>query len=329
MPNLGKLTPINVKEVWSHEAHDFTPWLAEDPNIELLSETLGLTLEVTSVEKNVGRFFADIVCKNINDGSTVLIENQLERTDHKHLGQIFTYAAGLDAVTIIWVSPQFTDEHKAAIDWLNKITSSEFSFFGIELEVWQIGASDLAPKFSIVSQPNDWTRAMQNRRRSTNNSTNATTGASDATDLQLQKLSFWEGLVDYLSDHNSPIRCQKPSLRHWMWHAVGKTGVAQSSNIVGGSNDTKEVRVQFVIHDDPDGSRLEHLEELLPTLADSLGERVQWTHGADSSKRSKISISHHIDWTDEAHVQDAYLWLDQTHRKLKQLIAPHLNTIKF
>lgn len=315
MIKLEKLEPVNIKEIWKHEAHEFTPWLAQEENMELLSETLGLSLEVTNVEQSVGRFYADIVCKNTGNNSNVLIENQLERTDHKHLGQIFTYAAGLDAVTIIWIAPQFTDEHKAAIDWLNKITSNEFSFFGIEIEVWQIGDSAKAPKFNIISQPNDWTRLIKQRSSS---SSNASNGVNDASELQIQKLHFWEGFKNYLADNDSPIRCQKPSLRSWMWHSIGKTGLAQSSNVIGLDKNAQEIRVQFVIHDDPDGSRLEQLQALLPNLAETLGEKVEWVTNADDSKRSKINITLRIQWTDEAFVMDAYQWLDTTHRKLKQ-----------
>lgn len=153
---LGKLEKVELREAWVTEAGDFTPWLAQPENIQLLGETIGLEdLELAGQEQAVGPFRADIVCHATTDNSLVLIENQLERTDHNHLGQLMTYAAGLQAVTIIWVAAHFTDEHRAALDWLNDITDDTFNFFGLEVELWKIGDSSPAPKFNVVSQPND------------------------------------------------------------------------------------------------------------------------------------------------------------------------------
>src|SRR5688572_15954584 len=131
---LGRLERVSVRDCWVDEARDFTPWLAQEENIALLGEAIGIELEVAAQEKNVGPFRADILCKDTLDGRLVLIENQLERTDHGHLGQLITYAAGLDAVTVIWVADRFTDEHRAALDWLNRITDTDFTFFGLEIE---------------------------------------------------------------------------------------------------------------------------------------------------------------------------------------------------
>jgi hypothetical protein len=143
---------VDLREVWSNEGTDFTPWLARDENIELLGEALGLTLEVEAQEKGVGPFRADILCKDADTNSWVLIENQLGRTDHVHLGQLLTYAAGLNAVTVVWIADTFTEEHRAALDWLNNITGEEFRFFGLEVELWRIGESPIAPKFNVVSK---------------------------------------------------------------------------------------------------------------------------------------------------------------------------------
>ena len=161
MSELGRLERINLKDIWAHEAQDFTPWLAEETNLTLLSDTLGIDLEVEAVEQNVGPFRADILCKDTLSDRWVLIENQLEQTDHGHLGQLMTYAAGLDAVTIVWIAARIRDEHRAAMDWLNEITDSEVRFFALEVELWRIGTSPAAPKFNVVSKPNDWSRSTQ------------------------------------------------------------------------------------------------------------------------------------------------------------------------
>jgi hypothetical protein len=158
--NLGRLERVSLRVVWSSESGDFTPWLERAENLKLLGETIGLELECEAQEKEVGPFRADILCKDTATNNWVLIENQLERTDHIHLGQLLTYAAGLDAVTIVWITERFIEEHRAALDWLNEKTERGINFFGLEVELWRIGDSAIAPKFNIVSEPNEWTRTV-------------------------------------------------------------------------------------------------------------------------------------------------------------------------
>lgn len=190
-PHLSRLERVPVRDCWQDEARDFTPWLAGDDNIALLGETIGIDLEVQEQEARVGPFRADILCRDTATDSLVLIENQLERTDHTHLGQLFTYAAGLNAVTVIWIAQRFTDEHRAALDWLNRITHEGFHFFGIEIELWRIGDSNLAPKFSLVSNPNDWSKTVR-----------AVAGPS-TTERALMYREIWGALLERL-DGRSP-----------------------------------------------------------------------------------------------------------------------------
>ena len=148
---LGRLEPVNLRDVWQVEALDFTPWLAQEKNIALLGGAIGLELEVDSTEQGVGPYLADILCKDTINGHLVQGENQLERTDHTRREQLLTSAAGLEAATVVWVASQFTDEHRAALDWLNQITSSGFNFFGLEIQLWRIGGSPSLP--SSTSSP--------------------------------------------------------------------------------------------------------------------------------------------------------------------------------
>ncbi len=145
------------REFWLHEARDFTPWMAE--NLSFLSESLNMELEFEAREKSVGEFRADLVCRNAVDNSRVVIENQLTRSDHGHLGQVLTYAAGLQAVTVIWVSTELRREHRATLDWQNEITDERFSFFGVELRTWRTWTSRFQVEFAIVSKPEDWTHS--------------------------------------------------------------------------------------------------------------------------------------------------------------------------
>jgi hypothetical protein len=180
---LGKLIPVELREIWKSESQDFTPWLAQEENLKLLGETIGLELQLEAQEKQVGAFWADILCKDLETDNWVLIENQLGRTDHKHLGQIITYAAGLNAKTLIWISDQITDDHRAAIDWLNQNTNSGLNFFAIEIELWRIGNSDIAPKFNLVSKPNDWTKTVSESAGNLQSGENSTTKQT--------QLEFW------------------------------------------------------------------------------------------------------------------------------------------
>jgi hypothetical protein len=140
-PALGRLERVDRRTIWSSESSDFTPWLATEDNIAARGDAIEIDLEVEAQEKDVGPFRADILCKDTATNNWVLIENQLERTDHSHLGHLLTYAAGLQAVSIVWIAQQFTDEHRAALDWLNEITDGRFNFFGLEIELWRIGSS--------------------------------------------------------------------------------------------------------------------------------------------------------------------------------------------
>lgn len=160
----GRLRDLSLREAWKHEAHEFTPWLAA--NIDHLSEVIGIPLEIVGTEVAVETFSADILARNPMDGTVVLIENQLENTDHTHLGQIMTYLAGLEANTVVWIAPGFREPHRSAIRWLNEHTADGFSFFAVRARVVQIGDSPYAPIFEIVEKPNDWEREVKQKATS-------------------------------------------------------------------------------------------------------------------------------------------------------------------
>jgi hypothetical protein len=209
---LGRLEKIDLRNQWKKEDTEFTPWLAEEENIELLGEVINMELEVQSQEESVGPFRADILCIDTATNNYVLIENQLERTDHIHLGQLMTYAAGLDAVTIIWIARKFTEEHRAALDWLNNITDEKFNFFGIEIELYRIADSLAAPKFNLIAKPNDWTKSVRKSASSQN-----------LTETKLLQQEYWQAFKDYMEEKNSRTRITKPQPQHWMNLAIGKS----------------------------------------------------------------------------------------------------------
>ena len=162
---IGRLEKVAVREVLPHEAAHFTPWLAVKENLEPLSEVIGLQLEPDATEVAVEEFSADLVCQCLDDGSTVLVENQYGPTDHDHLGKILTYTGGLKASTLIWIAEEFRPAHRAALDWLNENSVEGVNFFGVEIEFWRIGASLPAPRFNLVCQPNDWSKTLRETAR--------------------------------------------------------------------------------------------------------------------------------------------------------------------
>ncbi len=239
MTNLGYLHKIELRDAWETEDRHFTPWLAEENNLKILADTVNLDLELEAVEKNVGPFRADILCKDTQDDSWVLIENQLEKTDHRHLGQLMTYAAGLQAVTIVWVADKFSEEHRAAMDWLNKITGDDFKFFGLEIELWKIDNSNPAPKFNVVTKPNNWSRSVSQ-------ASNKIENYAESPLKQLQQ-EYWVCLEKYLNDNNSFLKSQKPHPQQWFVFSVGRTGFHLHTTIHSSEN---RIGVELFISND-------------------------------------------------------------------------------
>ena len=199
---LGRLVPeTNLRSVWPDEARDFTPWLARPENLDVLEQTLGLSLQVEGTEHGVGPYRADIVCRD-HEGRRVLIENQLEGTDHLHLGQLLTYAGGVDGRVMVWIAKRFTDEHRAAIDWLNTNTRDGVEFFAVEVQLWRIGGSALAPRFNVVCRPNAWSRTVDKQ--------------ATPDGRRERNMKFWKGFIDFVGDRLPRFRNRTPSANYWL-----------------------------------------------------------------------------------------------------------------
>ncbi len=159
--SLSKLNKVNLRDVWEHEALDFTNWLAQEENLEALSEEIGIDINLIKTEASVGKFNVDILAEDEATRRKIIIENQLEQTNHDHLGKIITYASGYDAEVIIWIVKDVRDEHQRAIEWLNEHTDEDINFFLIKIELWQIENSNPAPKFEIICSPNEWAKTIK------------------------------------------------------------------------------------------------------------------------------------------------------------------------
>jgi hypothetical protein len=215
---LGRIVPVEIRTIWKSEAVDFTPWLAEAHNLNLLGEALHLgELSLQTTEFSVGDFSADIVAVD-EGGVQVLIENQLEPTDHRHLGQVLTYLAGLngDEAIIVWVATQFRQEHRAAIDWLNRQTAEGFDFFGVEIDVIRIADSPPAPRFNVVAMPNDWAKQARHAARRVSSERPSETGV-----LYQQ---YWQALHQAAEGAGEGVRFPKAWPRHWLPLKIGRSG---------------------------------------------------------------------------------------------------------
>ena len=201
---LGRLEPVDVRTVWEKEDRDFTPWLLDHD--DRLAEALSIDLEIQQSEHPVGNFSLDLIGHDLTNDAVLIVENQLSGTDHNHLGQILTYAAGTDASSIVWISTSFREEHRQAIDWLNENTQENVRFFGIELQVVRIDESRPAPLFKLVAQPNDWQQQVRSATRSEKTGTKP-----------VLYRNFWtrylERLMDEYPNWSGP---RKPSKNSWM-----------------------------------------------------------------------------------------------------------------
>ncbi len=162
---LGKIEEVPLRKIWKNEARDFTPWLADQENLDTLGDVLGLGLVEAEQETKVGNFSADIHCKIENDNRTVIIENQIESSNHDHLGKTIVYASGVNASVVVWIVKNARPEHVSAVEWLNEHTDSDIGFFLVEIHAIKIGDSDPAPQFNVVTQPNEYMKAVKNNSR--------------------------------------------------------------------------------------------------------------------------------------------------------------------
>jgi hypothetical protein len=275
---LGRLEPVDLREVWPSEGGDFTPWLARPENIELLGDAIGLELEVEGQEKDVGPFRADVLCKDTATNNWVLVENQLERTDHTHLGQLLTYAAGLQAVTIVWVAQRFTDEHRAALDWLNEITDGRFNFFGLEIELWRIGGSPVAPKFNVVCQPNDWTQTVSQIATSLD--------ARELTDTKRLQLEFWTAFRKLLLERGSRVRGTKPLPQNWNNFAIGRSDVWLETIV---NTRDKRLAVALALGGPQARAHFDLLHQERPAVEAEIGQGLDW-HAEPGKKQCRVFL---------------------------------------
>ncbi len=304
--NLSKLERVSLREAWKHEAGEFTPWLAETENLNALADALGVSeLVLVSTEHWVGDFKLDILC---TDGDEqVIIENQLDETDHKHLGQILAYAAGVGAKKVVWVAESFRPEHVAALQFLNENTTESLGFFGVQIELWRIGGSPLAPKFEVVVKPNDWAKMGREQAR-------AVSSASPTKQLQ-QK--FWTALIERLAKNAPQIRPQKPRPQHWLNNSIGRSGFGL--NITANTRDER-LGVELWI---PGAEAKKHFADLVAQkkgIEEKLGFELDWQELPDAKACRIATWYSHASIEDESRWDEYLNWLTERLVKMDQVL---------
>lgn len=268
---IGKLTEVDVRDLWKHEQYDFSNWLAKEENIKLLDDEIGLTLMDINKEVYIGSYRCDLVAKDETTGQIVIIENQLEATNHDHLGKIITYAAGLDAKTIIWIVKEAREEHKAAIEWLNNNSSEEIGFFLIELHAYKINDSLPAPMFKVVEKPNNFTKTSKQNYSD-----------KELNRSQNERLMFWEEFNTVIVAKGKPFSVRKPTTDHWYDVAIGTSEAHLAINLVNKEN--KIVLELYIL----DNKKLfDHLYEDKEKIENTLQMNFSWER-LDGKKASRI-----------------------------------------
>lgn len=308
MANIGRLTEVDVRDLWQHEQYDFSNWLAKESNLDYLNDILGLTLVEVDKEVYVGPYRCDLVAKDETSGVIVIIENQLEGTNHDHLGKIITYASGLDAKVIVWIVKEAKEEHRAAIEWLNNNTSESINFFLIEIHAYRIGSSDPAPKFEVVEKPNDFVK--RSKVKTTDN---------DLNKSQSERLVFWEQFNQVLVSRGKPFNVRKATTDHWYDVAIGSSEAHIAIDLI---NKDGNIVVELYISNNKEVfddlfSKREEIEQ-------ELGFDMTWDR-LNNKKASRIKYYiQGLNFDDHSNYEDLMRQAIDTAVKMREVFKKHL-----
>ena len=306
-PNLAKIERVDLREAWPNEARDFTPWLAE--NIAELGEALGMDLELQETEAAVGGYSLDVLATDPNQNRPVIIENQLEATNHDHLGKLLTYAAGYDASVIVWLTREFRDEHRQALDWLNQRTGEDTQFFGVVVELLKIDDSRPAPQFRAVATPNGWRKDRDKK---------------PPPESSERYRVFFQSLVDTLREQHNFTKTRRvgKNTRNWWAFSSGYRGFSYRPFL-----GQKQARVDVYI-DNGDGDwnfeAFDFLEERKLEIESDLGATLDWQR-LDQARACRIALNWPgIVQDNDGTLSNIQVWMVDSLLKFKQVFAPRL-----
>lgn len=272
MSQLGVIHKVDLRQVWPNEATEFTPWLAQQ--LSELGNTLGMDLELHGQEVPVGEYSTDILARDLGSDRLVVIENQLESTDHDHLGKLLTYAAGHDASAVVWITKEFREPHRQALDWLNQRTDTETEFYGIVVEVFRIDNSRPAVQFRPIAFPNEWGKNIP--------------PSKETTERAEAYRQFFQTLIDELRENHKFTGARKGQPQNWYTFASGFSNIGYSLSFAQG----ERVRAEVYI-DKPEQSVNKKLFDALveekETIREEFGEPLEWER-LDTGKASRIAV---------------------------------------
>ncbi|MBQ3423007.1 MAG: DUF4268 domain-containing protein [Romboutsia sp.] len=269
--DIGKLKEVDIRNLWKHEQYDFSDWLSKEENINILNDILGLTLVDVSKEAYVGSYRCDLFAVDESTGTKVIIENQLEPSNHDHLGKIITYASGLDAEVIVWIVKKAKEEHRSAIEWLNNNTNSRINFFLIELKAYTIEESVPVPFFNVIEKPNDFIK-----------NTKVNAGSDNLNKTQSERLEFWNTFNEVLLDRGKPFNIRKATTDHWYDVAIGTSLAHVCITLV---NKESKIGIELYINDSKE--LFDKLFAAKDKIEKELGFKLDWQR-LDNSKASRV-----------------------------------------
>lgn len=305
MDNLGKLVKIPLRQIWPHEEYNFSEWLSQSENISLLSDELGIEINVIEKEAYVGNFNLDLLAEEGNTNRKIIIENQMEMTNHDHLGKIITYASGYNANYIVWIFKDIREEHRHAIDWLNDHSDEETYFFGVKIELWQIGSSPVAPKFQVICKPNNWGKTIKN-----------TSINKDLTDTKLLQLEYWEKFKGYGENKNSKLRFRSPSPQHWYDMSIGSSLCHLAFTV---NSSKKVIGVELYIDDNKDF--FHYIYQFKNEIEQRIGQSLDWQE-IERKKASRIKLQLEADFNEKESWEYQFAWLVEYGEKFQKAFSP-------
>jgi len=306
--SLGQLKQVDLRKYWEHEAIDFTSWLSQDENLAVLSDEIGIDIKLIQTEANVGKFSVDILAEVENTGSKIIIENQLETTDHDHLGKILTYASGYDAEIVIWIVREVREEHKRAVDWLNEHTDEDLNFFIVRIELWQIDESPLAPKFQIISRPNDWAKSVKK-----------SVEQSKLSETKTMQLAFWNQFKEYTKAKLTTLKLRKTYPQHWYNISIGCSEAHITLTI---NTQLNLMGCEIYI---PDSKELfKYLEQDKEQIETELHEVLEWSE-LPGKKASRIKLYANADISDDNTWEGYFEWLSTKADLFQKVFSKYAN----
>ena len=307
---LSKIKRVDLRKVWKNEALDFTIWLAESENLELLSEEIEIEISLIQTEASVGKFKVDILAEENNTGRKIVIENQLDSTDHDHLGKIITYASGFDAEIVIWIVQNVRDEHKQAIDWLNEHTDQKVNIFAIQMEVWQIAESPYAPKFQVIAKPNDWAKAVKKA---------ATEG--ELSETKILQFEFWSKFREFVQEKGGNIKLKKAHPKHWYNISLGFSTAHIAVTV---NSKLKKIACEVYI---PDSKQLFlDLSENKKAIENELSEKLDWNE-LPGKKASRIKLASKGDIFEQDQWLNYHSWMFAKVIAFQDVFSHYIKTV--